>query len=222
MASLNPVRTVGSQLVEAWRSVFASRPSERELLDALAHVELRDRTILTCYSHQLSGGMRQRVVIAMAILGRPHLLIADEPTTALDVTVQREIMQVISNLRREMGMSVILVTHDLATVEAEADDLTILYAGMTVESGPTSLVIDRPTHPYTMALLDSRLIHAVPGQRLKAIPGSPPTPQAWPPGCRFADRCSHAIEPCRLLVPEESAWGDAISRCHRTKEITGG
>ena len=142
--------------------------------------------MLRTYPHQLSGGMRQRAMIALAITGRPRVLIADEPTTALDVTVQRSILELLGELRRSTGMSMIIVTHDLAVIEAVTDRVAIVYAGMTVESGITADVLAHPAHPYTRALLAARPSARKQNERLAAIAGVPPTPEDWPVGCRFA------------------------------------
>jgi oligopeptide/dipeptide ABC transporter ATP-binding protein len=148
--------------------------------------------------NELSGGMRQRVMIAGALAARPRLLVADEPTTALDVTVQREILTLIAELRRELGMALILVSHDLAVIEEVCDSVMVMYAGASVEHGRVSDVMRSPKHPYTAALRASRIDAATPGQDVEAMDGEPPTLGAWPPGCRFWPRCPLAVDACRV------------------------
>jgi oligopeptide/dipeptide ABC transporter ATP-binding protein len=149
-------------------------------------------------THQLSGGMRQRVMIAGALSQQPRLLVADEPTTALDVTVQREILDLILSLRRELGMALILVSHDLSVIEEVCESVVVMYAGATVEAGPVGAVVRMPRHPYSLALRTSRVDTATPGEDLQAIAGDPPVVGAWPTGCRFWPRCPMADEQCRV------------------------
>ena len=201
LAGLNPVLTIQTQLVEAVEAVrpLARDEAEREALRLLDMVRIaRPRQVLGQRSNQLSGGMRQRVMIAAALAQRPKLLIADEPTTALDVTVQHEILALIAELRRDLGMALILVSHDLAVIEEVCDSLVVMYAGATVESGPIAAVARRSRHPYTHALRISRVDLATPGRDIEAIGGEPPTVGAWPPGCRFWPRCPLAAEVCRV------------------------
>ncbi len=164
---------------------------------------------LGAYPHQFSGGMRQRIAIAIALACRPRLLIADEPTTALDVTVQAGILRLLDSLRRQSGLSVIMITHDLGVMSSIADWLTVMYAGRVVESGPTPEVLSRPRHPYTAALL-AALPHpeAVEDTPLISISGTPPSPQARPGGCAFHPRCSYAIASCKTDVPDLLSVGD--------------
>ncbi len=163
---------------------------------------------LNAFPHQFSGGMRQRIAIAIALACRPKLLIADEPTTALDVTVQAGILRLLDALRRETGLSVILITHDLGVMSAIADSVSVIYAGRIVESGATRDVLGTPRHPYTRALLDA-LPHpeGAAERALVAIPGSPPTPAARPGGCAFHPRCAYAKPSCSEHVPELVAIG---------------
>jgi peptide/nickel transport system ATP-binding protein len=204
MTSLNPVLTVGKQIGEVLRRHQRMRGADaarrcRELLE-LVGIPLPGRRLHE-YPHQLSGGMRQRVMIAMAIACRPRLLIADEPTTALDVTVQAGILDVLRDLRAETGTAVLLITHDLGVVADLADRVVVMYAGRTIEEGRTDAIFDRPSHPYTRGLLD-----AVPNPErrtsgLKEIPGRVPTMRGSPDACTFADRCGYADEVCRAERP---------------------
>jgi oligopeptide/dipeptide ABC transporter ATP-binding protein len=225
LAGLNPVLTVGTQLVEA---VEAVRPlprgeAEREALHLLDMVRIaRPAQVLNQRSNQLSGGMRQRVMIAAALAQRPKLLIADEPTTALDVTVQHEILELIRELRRELGMALILVSHDLAVIEEVCDSLVVMYAGATVESGPIEAVVGRARHPYTIALRTSRVDLAVPGRDIEAIGGEPPTVGNWPPGCRFWPRCPLAADPCRGgAQPALRPFDAQLTACIRAELLEG-
>jgi peptide/nickel transport system ATP-binding protein len=168
---------------------------------------------LKSYPFELSGGMRQRVVIAMALACEPSLLLADEPTTALDVTVQAHVLELLRDLQRRLGMSIIIVTHDLAVAVELADDVTVMYAGRIVESGPVRQVIHHPAHPYTQGLLAANVR---PGQKERpaAIPGAPPNLAHLPSGCSFAPRCRHATEACQRAFPAESLAGNGHAvRC---------
>ena len=200
LAGLNPVLTVETQLVESIAAVGSmSRQQARE--EAVALIERvqipRAQQVLKARSHELSGGMRQRVMIAAAIAQGPKLLIADEPTTALDVTIQREILNLITQLRQELNMALILVSHDLAVIEEVCDEVMVMYAGASVEAGPVAALSKAPRHPYTRALRVSRVDRAVPGRDLEAIPGDAASVGSWPAGCRFWPRCALADEDCR-------------------------
>ena len=200
LAGLNPVLTVGTQLIEAITAVepLDRREAKRRAVELLEQVRIpRAKRLLKERGHQLSGGMRQRVMIAAALAQRPRLLVADEPTTAVDVTIQREVLDLISKLRQELGMALILVSHDLAVIEEVCDSVVVMYAGATVEAGSVEAVTGAPRHPYTRALRASRVDTAVPGQDIEAIPGDPLSAGHWPQGCRFAPRCSLAQEDCR-------------------------
>ena len=192
LAGPNPVMTVGAQLAEALRE---STRTTRDLLD-IVRIR-RPEIVLTQYPSQLSGGMRQRVMIACAIARHPELLVADEPTTGLDVTLQAEIMNLLRDIRAEMGTSIILVSHDLALIDDVCDRIVVMHAGACVESGPIDAVA-APLHPYTAALNRSRIELAVPGSELVTIAGQPPSVGSWPPGCRFADRCDIVQPDCRI------------------------
>src|SRR5271168_4030869 len=205
MTSLNPVFTIGNQIAEAVRlHQKTSRGEARErAIEALKMVGIADpQRRVDDYPHQLSGGMRQRVMIAMALSCNPQLLIADEPTTALDVTIQAQILDLIRELQVSLGLAVILVTHDLGIVSEYADDVTILYAARVMEQAPCAKLFEKPLNPYTRGLLDS--IPGVDGtrhHRLQAIPGSIPSALNPPAGCRFHPRCARAIPKCSEAEP---------------------
>ncbi|MFC7736218.1 ABC transporter ATP-binding protein [Roseomonas sp. GCM10028921] len=205
MTSLNPVHTVGDQIVEAMRAHDAGA-SEAELrkraIDALRRVRIPSpERRFGEYPHQLSGGMRQRVMIAMALACSPRLLIADEPTTALDVTVQAQILDLLRDLQAETGMSVILITHDLGVVAEMADEVAVMYAGRVVERGTARDIFEDPQHPYTIGLLGSIPRIEEDRERLLSIDGSVPPPFALPQGCRFHPRCPFAIRACTEKDP---------------------
>jgi len=213
MTALNPVFTVGNQLEEAIRvHQQLGRQQVREAaLELLERVEMSDpERQMKSYPHELSGGMRQRVMIAMAFACKPQLLIADEPTTALDVTIQAQIMDLIADLQAQHGLAVLFITHDLSVVAETADDVALMYAGQIVESGPVERIIEESRHPYTRALLAS--VPHIDGERnnrLYALPGSLPNPGETPAGCIFSDRCPHLqkglcdIEPPSLHAVNE-------------------
>ncbi len=205
LTSLHPMLTIGRQLSEHVRRHLGldRRSAERRALELLAQVRIPDgAAALRAYPHQFSGGMRQRIAIAIALACGPKLLVADEPTTALDVTVQAGILRLLDRLRREHELAVVLITHDLGVMSAIADRVSIFYAGRVVESGSCEEVIRTPRHPYTRALLDALPHPEAPrDQRLVAIPGSPPHPGAIPAGCAFNPRCGFAQESCRSEVP---------------------
>jgi oligopeptide/dipeptide ABC transporter ATP-binding protein len=204
MTALNPAFTVGSQIAEALEVHGAARGTAAraravELLDAVRVPEPARRA--ADYPHQLSGGMRQRALIAAAIACRPPLLIADEPTTALDATIQADILDLLDAMRRESGLSVLLITHDLGVVARVADRVAVMYAGRIVETGPARAVLESPAHPYTRGLLAS-VPGRVPGARLAAIPGAVPDLAALPEGCAFARRCANRFDACDRARPE--------------------
>jgi len=204
MSSLNPVYTVGNQISEALRlhrgmDRKAARKESVRLLGEVGIANPEHR--VDEYPHQLSGGMRQRVMIAMALSCEPKLLIADEPTTALDVTIQAQILELLAELRGRHSMAVLLITHDLGVVAEVCDRVVVMYAGQVVESGSVYEIFADPRHPYTRGLLASLPSVDNPGQRLVSIPGTVPNPTAWPVGCRFADRCSLAGDEC--VRPQE-------------------
>jgi oligopeptide/dipeptide ABC transporter ATP-binding protein len=204
MTSLNPVMTVGDQIAETVRlHRHASRREARdraiEMLNLVKIAEPHKRA--GNYPHQFSGGQRQRVMIAMALACTPKLLIADEPTTALDVTIQAQILELIGELQQRFGMAVLLITHDLGVVAERADHVTVMYAGKIVESAKPETIFSRPKHPYTEGLLCSMPSSRGTKQRLDAIPGMVPSPLQWPTGCRFRDRCGRAEERCARSQP---------------------
>jgi oligopeptide/dipeptide ABC transporter ATP-binding protein len=216
--SLHPMLSVGRQLTEHVRLHLDldRRAAEQRALELLADVRIPDpAAALRRFPHQFSGGMRQRIAIAIALACGPKLLIADEPTTALDVTVQAGILRLLDRLRHEHELSVVLITHDLGVLSSIADTVSIFYAGRVVESGPRDIVLRRPRHPYTKALLDA-LPHPEAGKEkpLVAIGGAPPVPGRIPPGCAFHPRCAYAIETCRSVVPPLAAAGDRRLACH--------
>jgi oligopeptide/dipeptide ABC transporter ATP-binding protein len=222
LAGLNPILPIGEQLLEAVsngqrKADAANRARVLELLD-LVQIP-RAKQVISETADQLSGGMRQRVVIAAALAQRPKLLILDEPTTALDVTVQAGILKLVAELRRELGMAVLLTSHDLGVIETVCDRFMTMYAGAVIEIGATSDVRRRPLHPYTKALMDSRVDEADPAKDLVTIPGEPPTTGDWPDGCRFWPRCPVAVDACREGgQPKMRTFGERWSACLRTEE----
>lgn len=225
LAGLNPVLTVRTQLVEALTAIrhIPARDAERRALHLLDLVRIpRARHVLEQRSHQLSGGMRQRVMIAAALAQEPKLLVADEPTTALDVTIQRDILELIAGLRRDLGMALVLVSHDLAIVEQVCERVVVMYAGATVEAGPVATLVSAPRHPYSRALRTSRVDTATPGEELEAIAGDPPAVGSWPEGCRFWPRCPLADDPCRRgEQPPLVQIGAQLSACIHADRMAG-
>jgi oligopeptide/dipeptide ABC transporter ATP-binding protein len=217
MTSLNPVLTVGDQVMEAvvlHRKVGSSAARERalEMLN-LVGISSPERRFGD-HPHQLSGGMRQRVMIAMALACEPKLLIADEPTTALDVTIQAQIMELMRDLQQRLGMAIMLITHDLGVVAEMCDDVAVMYAGRVVERGSAATVFRTPQHPYTEALLHSiPMLGMTQSQRLRVIRGMVPSPLAWPAGCRFASRCDYAFDRCLREDPPLLQAGAQQAAC---------
>jgi oligopeptide/dipeptide ABC transporter ATP-binding protein len=210
MSSLNPVLTVGWQVAETVRVHRGVSQAEawRAAIEALERVRLPDAARRAQqYPHQLSGGMRQRVMIAMALVCRPQLLIADEPTTALDVTIQAQILALLDELRQELGTAIVLITHDLGVVCETADRVLVLYAGRRAEQATVPQLFDNPSHPYTQGLLDSmpRRAAAQGTARLREIAGTVPTPDRLPRGCAFSERCPRALARCAGQVPADRA-----------------
>ncbi|MCL5778395.1 ABC transporter ATP-binding protein [Limibaculum sp. FT325] len=210
MTSLNPAFTIGDQIAEAVRrhrpvDRAAARARAREMLDRV-RIPAPDAR-LDEYPHQLSGGMRQRAMIAMALANDPALIIADEPTTALDVTIQAQILRLIRQLQAETGTALILITHDLGVVAETADRVAVMYAGRIVEEGPVAAVFDDPQHPYTIGLMASVPSLGRRAGRLQTIPGLVPAPEAMPAGCRFAARCPFAEPACTAAAPALAAIG---------------
>jgi oligopeptide/dipeptide ABC transporter ATP-binding protein len=206
MASLNPLFTIGDQVAETLRvHEGATRASAwRRACDLLKSVRIPSpETRVTQYPHEMSGGMRQRIVGAIGISCEPRLLIADEPTTSLDLTIQAQYLALLRDLQREYGLALIFITHNLGIVAKMCDQLAVMYAGRVVESGPVSQIFNAPTHPYTEALLNSIPRMTDNRHRLTAIEGQPPDLSALPPGCAFAPRCPQVFERCRAQAPPE-------------------
>jgi peptide/nickel transport system ATP-binding protein len=220
MTSLNPVHTVGRQLVEAIRlhrevSAKNARARALELLKAVGIPRAERR--IDDYPHQFSGGMRQRVMIAMALVNDPDLLIADEPTTALDVTTQAQILDLMARLQREFGSAIILITHDLGVVAEVADEVVVMYAAQIAERGPVEQLFNRPHHPYTWGLLGSLPRLDADLERLVQIPGQPPSLLRPPRGCRFHPRCAYVMSVCATDVPPLEPVSDDpghLQACH--------
>jgi peptide/nickel transport system ATP-binding protein len=223
MTSLNPAFTVGDQIALAVRShrQVSKAVARARAVEVLERVGIPDpRRRVDDYPHTFSGGMRQRAMIAMALACEPRLLIADEPTTALDVTVQAQILQLLKSLQEETGMGLLFVTHDLGVVADICDRVTVMYAGQVVEQGPTTRLFDRPHHPYSSGLLASMPQWSVPGQRLAVIPGHVPNATAMPAGCRFRTRCRFAEPVCEEAVELVHTDPESAVRCHRHHELT--
>ena len=225
MTALNPVHTVGRQLLETLR-IYEPRAEQAalrrraiELLEQVGIPEPAQR--LNEYPHQLSGGMRQRVMIAIAISGRPKVLIADEPTTALDVTVQAQILDLLETLQQEHGMAMLFITHDLGVVAELCDDVLVMYAGRVAERGPVRQLFSAPRHPYTQGLIHSVPLPDTPAKTvLPAIEGVVPALKDLPPGCRFSNRCRHVRQLCREKVPPlEPVASEHEAACLRWREI---
>ena len=222
MTSLNPVVTVGRQVVEAIQlhervNKEDARARTVELFERVGIPDASQR--FDVFPHQLSGGLKQRVMIAMALSSHPKLLIADEPTTALDVTIQAQILEVLRDVQRESGMSILLITHDLGVVNELADRVAVMYAGRVVEAGDRGELLRSPSHPYSVGLLESNPALARPGEPLPEIRGVVPPPEEWPSGCRFANRCDRALPVCSSEVPgSTSITQTQFSCCHAVAE----
>ncbi|WP_158747127.1 ABC transporter ATP-binding protein [Acidisphaera sp. L21] len=223
MTALNPVLPIGLQITESLGVHLnlrgaAAKTRATELLDLVGIPDASRR--LSNYPHEFSGGMRQRAMIAAALASGPKLLLADEPTTALDVTIQDQILKLLLRLKEELAMSVVIVTHDLGVVAGTCDRVAVLYAGKVMETGPVRTLFTRPSHAYTLGLLRSLPDAAHARQRLEGIAGSPPDPGALPPGCRFAPRCGFALDACRIgdrvLAPSAP---DQLSACIRAETV---
>ncbi len=201
-ASLNPVLRVGRQIMESLRQHRPAHATEAEVIRLLKLVRLpAPESRLRDFPFQLSGGMQQRVMLAMALASEPKLLVADEPTTALDVTIQAQILELLADLKQRLGMAILLITHNLGIVGELADRVAVMYAGQIVEEAPAPELLRRPEHPYTQALLNSVPKLRAGAARLTTIPGAVPQPGAWPPGCRFASRCAIARPECAERQP---------------------
>jgi peptide/nickel transport system ATP-binding protein len=219
MTAFDPVYTIGQQITETIlrHEGVTERQAQARALELLELVQIPSPLRrLKNYPHEMSGGMRQRAMIALALSCRPSLLLADEPTTALDATVQIQILLLLRKLQRELGMAVLFVTHDVGVAVEIADRIAVMYAGRFVETGPVATLIREPEHPYTRGLLSSTVHGAMRGRRLEAIGGSPPDLTALPPGCSFAPRCRHVQPVCETAVPAE-VWLNPqhMARCVR-------
>jgi oligopeptide/dipeptide ABC transporter ATP-binding protein len=235
MTALNPVFTVGFQVVEAIRAhrKIPRRAARKRAVELFERVAIPDAgRRLDDYPHQLSGGQRQRVMIAMALAGEPDLLLADEPTTALDVTIQAQILTLLGDLRRELGLAILLITHDLAVVAETCDRVGVMYAGRVVEEGRTAELFRTPAHPYTRGLLQAspRLGRPAPRGRLPVIEGQVPDPARLPPGCPFHPRCRERLDQCSVREPavyavapagSEPAAGGHRARCFLHEPVAG-
>ena len=228
MTCLNPVYTVGNQLIEALRAhdkkISKADAAKRamEMLELVGINNVAKR--MKQYPHEFSGGMRQRVMIAMGLICHPKLLIADEPTTALDVTIQAQIFELMEKLKREHDTAIMLITHDMGVVSELADDVAVMYMGSIVERGSVREVLKYPAHPYTAALLRSiPILHKGRGQRLEPIRGSTPDPYDRPKGCQFAPRCDFCCEKCRQEMPPEVPVCDGHAvRCWNAEQVYAG
>jgi oligopeptide/dipeptide ABC transporter ATP-binding protein len=224
LSSLNPVHRIGAQISEMLRAhndISKDKAASRtiELLDLVGIPQPAQRA--RQYPHEFSGGMRQRVMIAMAIANDPEVLIADEPTTALDVTVQAQILEVIQNIQHELGTAVVFITHDLGVVARIAHQVQVMYAGRAAERGNVHDILLRPTHPYTQGLLES--LPSIGKERLKPIPGAPPNMLRPPSGCAFRTRCPHATEVCAEDPPPElRPFGTVETACVRADDLVMG
>ncbi len=228
MTSLNPVYTVGNQIIEAIVLHQDKEPDEaREIaIQMLKEVGIPDPSLrIDEYPHQMSGGMKQRVMIAMALCCNPELLIADEPTTALDVTIQAQILELLNKMQDERGMAIMLITHDLGVVAETCKRVVVMYAGRVAETGTIEEIFENPMHPYTMGLLSSLPDRAPPGARLPTIEGTVPSPLNFPSGCRFRNRCERASEKCSEIPPlvvlgeGHNAW---CHHPHQEESLQGG
>lgn len=225
LSALNPVLSIGDQIGELFREHrgMSRREAKQRATELLAMVGIpAPERRVGQYPHEFSGGMRQRILIAMAIALEPELLIADEPTTALDVTIQAQILELLDELRRKLDMAVLFITHDLGVVSEIADRAAVMYGGRIVETGSADDLFDQPSHPYTEALLAS--VPRIGGRReeFRLIPGSPPNPLRLPPGCSFHPRCGWAVERCRSERPDLVELAGRLTACHRAEEVHRG
>jgi peptide/nickel transport system ATP-binding protein len=222
MTALDPVFKIGTQIAETIvrHEGTSYTVAERRALDLLELVQIPSaKQRLNAYPFELSGGLRQRAVIAMALSCRPKLLLADEPTTALDATVQIQILLLLRRLQQELGMGVIFVTHDLGVAGEIADRIAVMYAGRFIEEGPTGALMRGPLHPYTQGLLGATVHPGMRGKRLVTIPGAPPNLERLPQGCAFAPRCSQAEPACLTEVPSvRRPCADRAARCVRVAD----
>lgn len=222
MVTLNPVLTIGQQMVETLKAhrKLSQKDAEQISLMKLKEVYIPSaRERLKQYPHELSGGMRQRIVIAIALLLDPELIIADEPTTALDVTIQADIMELLLELCASNKVGLILITHDLGVVSQMTERTLVMYAGRIIESGRTREIINDPQHPYTQGLINALPQQTLPGARLKQIPGSMPSIGNVPAGCPFSPRCEYAVDRCRSELPLLAKYGNIETACHEIERL---
>ena len=222
MSSLNPIMSIGAQITEAIREHRKSsrREAHQVAIDMLQRVGIPSPEIrFHEYPHQMSGGMKQRAMIAMALVCRPSLLVADEPTTALDVTIQAQILELLNELQREFNMSILLITHDLGVVAETCDRVAVMYAGKVVESAPVASLFENPKHPYTHGLFRSLPTLGERKKTLSVIPGAVPSPLDFPSGCRFRTRCSLVQEVCKDEPPLREIKPEHFAACHFAEEV---
>lgn len=223
MVTLNPVLTIGQQMIE---TLQAHRKLSKADARKISIVKLREVYIpapeerLGQYPHELSGGMRQRIIIAIALLLDPQLIIADEPTTALDVTIQADIMELLLELCQNNKVSLILITHDLGVVSQMTERTLVMYAGKIIESGKTREIINDPQHPYTQGLINALPQQTLPGEKLKQIPGNMPGLTSTPSGCAFHPRCEYAVDTCRKDIPDFVDFGSVKVACHEVQRLS--
>ncbi len=217
MTALDPVQRIGEQVdvVSRLHLGLSRSAASARTLDLLTQLRIPEAAaVAEAFPHQLSGGMKQRIVIAMALAGEPDLIIADEPTTALDVTVQAQIIQILGRLVRDRGLALLLITHDMGVVAQVCDRVAVLYAGRLAEEGPVGPIFAAPAHPYTAALIGCIPQEGMARGSLRGIPGAVPSALAFPPGCRFHPRCPRATDLCRATVPPLVARGEGRAACH--------
>lgn len=217
MTALDPVQRIGAQVdvVSRLHLGLDRKAARARTLDLLTQLRIPEAAaVAEAWPHQLSGGMKQRIVIAMALAGDPDLIIADEPTTALDVTVQAQIIQILGNLVRDKGVALLLITHDMGVVAQICDRVAVLYAGRMAEEGAVAPIFAAPAHPYTSALIGCIPQEGMAKGALRGIPGAVPSALAFPPGCRFHPRCARASDLCRRTVPPTDPRGDGRVACH--------
>ncbi len=217
MTALDPVQRIGEQVdvVSRLHLGLSRSAASARTLDLLTQLRIPEAAaVADAFPHQLSGGIKQRIVIAMALAGEPDLIIADEPTTALDVTVQAQIIQILGRLVRDRGLALLLITHDMGVVAQVCDRVAVLYAGRLAEEGPVGPIFAAPAHPYTAALIGCIPQEGMARGSLRGIPGAVPSALAFPPGCRFHPRCPRATDLCRATVPPLLARGEGRAACH--------
>jgi oligopeptide/dipeptide ABC transporter ATP-binding protein len=216
MTAFDPLLTVGSQIIESIQTHLnvAKEQARSRMLDALDQVHLPNpKRVARALPSQLSGGMNQRALIAMALATEPRVLLADEPTTALDVTVQAQVLELLAELQRERGLAIVLITHDMGVAAAVADEVAVMYAGRIVEQGSMRAIFHEPRHPYTVGLIAAARESYLPGTAFRSIPGAPPNLHALPPGCAFAPRCGFARSACNAAPPPLRQFATVTAAC---------